>query len=381
MSSPQSFDVIVIGAGMAGLSVAAQLSGRVSVAVLERESQPGYHASGRSAALYSELYGNATVRALTRASRKFYFEPPAGFAANPLVSPRGTLYFAAHDEKETLDTFAASLQSTPPPVRLDAARTQRLVPVFKPGYLGGALYEEACADIDVAAALQGHAMVCKRQGAHIAFDSPVEALQSTNGSWLASTPRQSYRAGIVVNAAGAWGDQVAQLAGAAPLGLLPKRRTAVLIDPPDGSDARAWPAAVHVRETFYFKPDAGLLLLSPADETPSPPCDAQAEELDVAVAIDRFERASGTAVRRVRSRWAGLRSFVADKSPVAGFDPRRPGFFWLVGQGGYGIQMAPALARAACALALGEPLPSDLLDEGVDAAALAADRPGLGPCA
>jgi D-arginine dehydrogenase len=373
----EAFDFVVIGAGMAGLSMAAQLSRHARVAVVERESQPGYHATGRSAALYSALYGNATVRALTRASRAFYFEPAAGFAPHPLVAPRGTLYFAERGDGDALEAFADTLEGGDRPHRLDAAQARERVPVFAPGYLGGALYEPDSADIDVAAALQGHAVRCRRQGVHIAFDSPVEALTRDRDQWLVRTPQATLRAAVVVNAAGAWGDAIARLAGVAPVGLVPKRRSAVLIEVPGGADARAWPAAIHVRETFYFKPDAGLLLLSPADETPSEPCDAQPEEIDIAIAVDRFEQASGTTVRKLRSRWAGLRSFVADKGPVAGFDPQVPGFFWLVGQGGYGIQMAPALARAACALALGEALPADLVEEGVSAEALAAGRDTL----
>ena len=372
------FDVIVIGAGMAGMSAAAELSSRrAKVAVVERESQPGYHTTGRSAALFSELYGNAVIRGLTRASRDFLFAPPVDFSATPLVAPRGTLYFAAHDEIDELDAFAAGFDPAHRPLRLDAARTRAEVPVLAESYVGGALLEAGSADLDVAALLQGYAAQCRRQGAQILFDSPVIGLERAGAVWQVRTPSARLRAPVVVNASGAWGDEVARLAGVAPVGLVPKRRTALLIDVPDGVPAQRWPAAIHVRETFYFKPDAGLLLLSPADETPSPPCDAQPDEYDVALAVDRFETACGTKVARLRSRWAGLRSFVADKSPVVGFEPQAPGFFWLVGQGGYGIQTAPAMARAASALVRGDPLPDDLLAQGVAAAALAPDRAGL----
>lgn len=367
-------DFIVIGAGMAGLSAAAELSRSARVVVLERESQPGYHATGRSAALYSGLYGNATIRSLTRGSRSFYFDPPAGFAASALVSPRDTLYFAQQGEEDALDAFAATLAADTPPARLDARETRALVPAFRDGYLGGALLETGSADIDVSAVLQGFASVCRRHGVHAAYDSPVLALKHEQGRWTVQTPSATYTARTVVNASGAWGDEVARLAGVAPVGLVPKRRTAVLVDVPNGAPAQAWPAAIHVGETFYFKPDAGLLLVSPADETPSAPCDAQPDELDVAIAVDKFEQASGTQVRKLRSTWAGLRTFVADKTPVVGFDPVAPGFFWLVGQGGYGIQTAPAMARVACTLALGDPLPTDLVDQGLLAERLSPQR-------
>ncbi|HMN76337.1 MAG TPA: FAD-binding oxidoreductase [Burkholderiaceae bacterium] len=372
-----SFDFIVIGAGMAGMSAAAELSRDARVAVVERESQPGYHATGRSAALYSEIYGNRTIRALTRASKGFYQQPPPGFAAHSLIAPRGTLYFAGPHEQAALDAFAASLAAEFTPQRLDAAQVRALIPAFKPGYIGSGLLEADSFDIDVAAVLQGYAAICRANGAHFAYDSPVTVLARDGGGWCVVTPGATLRAPIVIDAAGAWGDEVARLAGAAPVGLVPKRRTALLIDVPGGAPARGWPAAIHVGETFYFKPDAGLLLLSPADEMPCAPCDAQPEELDIAIAVHRFETATGQGVGRVRSRWAGLRSFVADKSPVVGFDPSAQGFFWLVGQGGYGIQTAPAMARAACALAQRKPLPGDLVAQGVRAEDLAPERSTL----
>ena len=372
-----AFDFIVVGAGMAGLSVAAELSRAARVAVVERESQPGYHATGRSAALFTELYGNATIRALTRASRPVYFQPPHGFSDQPLISQRGTLYFGSSAESDALDTFASSLGPEARVTRLNASQASDLVPVFKPGYLSGALLDVHSADIDVAAVLQGYAAQCRQRAVHLDFDSTVVGVSRENGTWCVRTTSGSYSAPVVVNAGGAWGDQIAELAGARAVGLVPKRRTAVLIEVPNGAKADAWPAAIHIGETFYFKPDAGLLLVSPADETPSPPCDAQPEELDIAIAVDRFEQVSGTTVKKVRSSWAGLRSFVADKTPVVGFDPVAEGFFWLVGQGGYGIQTAPALARAAAALALRRDLPADLRDEGVDVEALAADRRSL----
>lgn len=371
------FDFVVIGAGIAGLSVAAELSRTARVAIVERESQPGYHATGRSAALYSEIYGNATIRSLTRASGAFYFRPPTGFSDHPLVAKRGTLYFAQQHEVDALNTFADSLATESRPVRLDATQTRNLIPAFRADYLGGSLYEAGSADIDVSAVIQGYAAQCRRQNVHVAFDSPVLSLTRKNGKWVVQIAGALLSAKVVVNAAGAWGDDVAKLGGVKPVGLIPKRRTAVLIEVPNGAAARHWPAAIHVGETFYFKPDAGLLLVSPADETPSLPCDAQPEELDVAIAVDKFEQASGASIQRLKSSWAGLRTFVADKTPVVGFDPGAPGFFWLVGQGGYGIQTAPALARVACALALGETMPEDVTSQGLRVDAISPNRDGL----
>jgi D-arginine dehydrogenase len=212
------------------------------------------------------------------------------------------------------------------------------------------------------------------QGAQLHLGGGVRRIRYAGGRWTVQTPAGEWTAPVLVNAAGAWGDEVAALAGVPGVGLQPLRRTALLIDAPEGLDCAAWPAAIDVDEQFYFKPDAGLLLLSPADEHPSPPCDAQPDELDVAIAVDRFEQATGLQVRRVRHKWAGLRVFSPDRSPVVGFDPRAPGFFWLVGQGGYGIQTAPALGLLAAALASGEPAPNPILAAGTDLAALSPER-------
>jgi D-arginine dehydrogenase len=246
--------------------------------------------------------------------------------------------------------------------------------VFRAGWLAGAALEEGSADIDVHALHHGFLREARAQGARLHLACRVEALAPSPAGWTLTTTAGTFRAPVVVNAAGAWGDEVARRAGVAPLGLAPLRRTAILVQPPEWLACAAWPAAIDVDEQFYFKPDAGLLLLSPADETPSPPCDAQPEELDVAIAVDRFEQATGMQVRQVKHRWAGLRVFSPDRSPVAGFDPRAPGFFWLVGQGGYGIQTAAALGRVAAALAARESLPTDIAAMGVDAAMLGPAR-------
>jgi D-arginine dehydrogenase len=370
----RTFDFIVIGGGMAGASAAAHLARRGAVALLERETQPGYHSTGRSAALFSTIYGNAPVRALTRASQAFLFESPSWFTPTPLVSPRSTLFFATQEQAAMLASFREDADVAAHTQVLDAAQAAALVPAFKPGFLGGAVLEPGSADIDVAALHQGYLRQARAHGAAVLLDCAIAGLQRAGGRWVLRTNQGTLSAPVVVNAAGAWGDEVARLAGARPVGLRPLRRTAVLVDPPRQLACSAWPAAIAIDESFYFKPDAGRLLLSPADEEPSPPCDAQPEDLEVAIAVDRFETAVGARVDKVFHRWAGLRVFSADRTPVVGFDPVAEGFFWLVGQGGYGIQSAEGLGRLTAAMACGDDVPADLAAEGVTAEALARSR-------
>lgn len=374
-----SFDFIVVGAGIAGASIAAHLAQRGRVLLLEGEEQPGYHTTGRSAALFSTIYGNAPVRALSRASRDFLFQPPPGFSDVPLVHPRATLFFARPDQMDLLHAMRADVDVRASTRLLDAAQTAALVPVFREGYLGGSMIEEASADMDVHALHQGYLRAARRLGAELLTARRVRALAREAQGWRVTVDGAEFDAPVVVNAAGAWGDEVARAAGVAPVGLRPLRRTAMVIDAPAGLAPDAWPAAIAADESFYFRPEAGRLLLSPADETPSEPCDAQPDEYDVAVAVDHFERAVGASVPRVLRRWAGLRVFTDDRTPVAGFAPDAPGFFWFVGQGGYGIQMAEGLARAGAALACGEPMPAMLAEHGARFDDLSPARPTLRP--
>ncbi|HEY1719973.1 MAG TPA: FAD-dependent oxidoreductase [Magnetospirillaceae bacterium] len=374
-----SFDFIVIGAGMAGASAAYNLAPHGRVLVLERESQPGYHSTGRSAALFTECYGSAGIRALTVASRAFYQAPPSGFSDVPLVKRRGCLYPARHDQLAALEAqYKESSRFVGNLKRLDAAAMRAMVPVLRDGYFAAGFLEPDAADIDVAALLQAYLRGMRQHGGQLINDVTIKAITYKQGQWVVDLETESVAAPVIINATGAWADETAHLAGVAPLGLVPKRRTAVTFDVPEPSAIEQWPAViVEAGETFYFKPDAGRILASPADETPSGPCDAQPEEIDVATVMDRVAQATIFAPKRLAAKWAGLRSFVSDKMIVAGFDPKAEGFFWLAGHGGYGIQTAPAMGRAVGALARGEALPSDLIDGGVTAADLSPARAGL----
>lgn len=359
--STSNFDILVIGAGIAGTSVAAELSRTHRVAVLEREEFPGYHSTGRSAALFSEIYGNSVVRALSRASRNFFYAPPVGFATHALVKPRGSLYIAREQQLPQLDKFAQNTDLAGSIRRVSREEALRLCPILRPDYVSAALIEDDAADVDVNELHQGYLRQFRAAGGTLVVDADVKTLSRHNGQWIVETGTGTFTAPVIVNAAGAWADVIASKAGAAPLKIHPCRRTALLAELPQGIIADAWPMVIDIDETFYMKPDAGLLLISPADETPVTACDVQPEEFDIAVAIDRVEQATSLKVTRIRRRWAGLRSFAPDRSPVIGFDPATPGFFWLAGQGGYGIQTAPAAARLAASLLRGE-TPADLKD-------------------
>jgi D-arginine dehydrogenase len=337
------------------------------------ESQPGYHTTGRSAAIYSEWYGNRTIIALTGASKAFFDAPPDGFAEQPLLRRRGVLLIGRDDQAAALDA-AARAGAHVGVERLEAAAALALCPALRADYVTGAVLEPAAADIDVNALHRGFLGGLGRQGGRLQTEARVTGLERRGGVWRVSSTAGAFEAAVTVDAAGAWADQVAGLAGLKTCGLVPKRRTAILFKAPPDAAVDGWPAVVDVDEQFYFRPDAGRLMGSPADETPSPPCDAQPEELDVALAVDRIERATTIPIRRIEHRWAGLRTFAADRTPIVGFAAAAPGFFWFAGQGGYGIQTAPAMGRLAAALIAGEGVPADLARGGVDAAALSPER-------
>jgi len=373
----QEFDFAVVGAGIAGVSVAYHLAPAGRVVVLEREHVAAYHTTGRSAALHSETYGSPEIRAITVASGRFYRQPPAGFADHPLLTPRGALIAGRAGQEADLKQAAAEFASLVPSVRwLDPGETRRLQPLLKADAVaGGAVFEPEADDMDVAAIHGGFLRGARAGGAELRLNAEVTALTRTSGRWLITLREgEKVAASTLVNAAGAWADVLGGLAGARPVGLVPKRRTAFTFDAPAGLDLAAMPMAIDFDESFYFKPEVGQFLASPADETPSPPCDAQPEELDIAVAVERIEAATTLQIRRIKNKWAGLRSFVADKNLVVGFDPSVDGFFWLAGQGGYGIQTGAAAGRLAARLALGKALPGDIVGLGVTEGALSPGR-------
>ena len=367
-------DIVVIGGGMAGAAIAAHLSEHASVRLFEMEHQPGYHSTGRSAALFAESYGNTLVRALTRASRSFFFSPPTSFCSYPLVKPRSMLAIARTGQESALDAFFGSAAPSDLVELISAARALELFPLLKSDDLVGAAFYRGSADIDVHALHQGYLRLLKSRKGTLATEARVIGLECERNVWAVTTAQDTVRAGIVVNAAGAWAGEIGKLAEALDIGLQPMKRTACLIEPPAGRNADLWPMVFDVEEQFYLKPDAGMLLLSPCDETLTDPCDAQADELDIAIAVDRVERATTLEVKRITHKWAGLRSFVKDRSPVVGYDPYRPGFFWLAALGGYGIQTAPALSRLAASLVLGKQVDSHARPDGGEVAALAPTR-------
>ena len=373
----QDFDFAVVGAGIAGVSAAYHLAPHAKVVVLEREPVAAYHTTGRSAALHSETYGSPEIRAITVASGRFYRQPPAGFADHPLLTPRGALIAGRAEQQADLQKAAAEFAALVPSVRwLDAAETLSRQPLLAPAAAaGGAIFEPEADDMDVAAIHGGFLKGARAAGGVLRLNAEVARLERRDGLWtIGLRDGESVRARTVVNASGAWADVVAGLAGAAAVGLVPKRRTAFTFDAPVGIDLARLPMVIDFDETWYVKPEVGQFLASPADETPSPPCDAQPEELDIAIAVDRIETSTTLRVARIKNKWAGLRSFVADKNLVVGKDPTVDGFFWLAGQGGYGIQTAAAAGRLAASLALGQGLPADIANLGVGEAALSPRR-------
>ena len=369
-------DFAIVGAGIAGASLGYEIANAGSAVLLERESQPGYHTTGRSAALYMETYGTPAIRALTRASRAFYDAPPEVFGTDPILTPRGVLHVAGPDQLDLLEEVWTELSGRSGDVRrVDRAEIAARVPVLRPEAASAGIAEDGAADIDVHALHQGYLRGFRRRGGQLSADGEVAGLQRADGLWtITLADGRTLQARTLVNAAGAWADTLATMAGAPPIGLEPRRRSAFTFPAPEGVDIHGWPAVVGVDETYYFKPDAGLLLGSPANADPVAPHDVVPEELDVALGIHHIEQATTLAIRRPHRTWAGLRSFVPDGDMVVGWEPRCEGFFWLAGQGGYGIQSAAGVAMLARSLLLGEPLPAALHDAGVDPAASAPGR-------
>lgn len=368
-------DFIIIGGGIAGASLGYWLAPHGKVLLLERESQPGYHSTGRSAALFMESYGTAQVRSLTMASRAFLQSPPPGFAEHPLLSPRGAMFVATAGQEASLDAHWDVLRSVTPHARqLTASQACDMVPVLKEELIVGAVYEPDASDMDVHAIHQGYLRGMRKAGGTLVCDAGVTAMSRNEEGWQVSAGEMLYEAPVVINAAGAWVDTIAALAGARPVGIEPRRRSAFIFPPPEGIDTNAWPMVVGTNEDWYIKPDAGMLLGSPANADPVEPQDIQPEEMDIAIAIHRIEEVTTLSIRRPTRIWAGLRSFVADGDLVAGFDEQAPGFFWVAAQGGYGIQTSPAMGETCAALVRGLPVPEHAASFGLTAEMLSPAR-------
>ncbi|WP_321396493.1 FAD-binding oxidoreductase [Emcibacter sp.] len=370
-------DFIIIGGGIAGAGAGYELSRLGKVILLEAESQPGYHTTGRSAAVYSSTYGQGdpVLRALVLGSTDFLKNPPEGFSEHALLHPREHLFICDRDDLRPLNKLHDDLARVTDDVAwLGREEILERVPLMTEPFLEKALLERDVADMDVHALHEGFLRGMRSRGGIVMTDSPAEAIEQITGGWRVSTPTGTYEVPILVNAAGAWVDQVAKLAGVAPIGIQPLRRTAILVDPPEGVNIDNWPFVTEAQDKFYFKPDAGKILVSPMDQTPSEPCDAQPEEMDVAYAAHYLEEAIGMPVRKIDHQWAGLRSHVADHHPVAGFAPDTEGFFWLAGQGGFGIKTAVALGRITASLVQGKGLPEDLLAFGLKQSDISAER-------
>jgi D-arginine dehydrogenase len=361
-----TYDFIIVGGGIAGASAGFALAEFGTVLLLEREPQFGYHSTGRSAAVFLKSHGPDVIRALASASKTFLLQPPDGFTEYPLLKPRGMLLIGGHDDGAALDRAADECgQYVAGVQRLNADQTRAMVPVLRDDHLGGAVFDPEAMDIDVHSLHYGFLRGLRARGGKTVTNAELVSVERTRGYWTARTPSGNFMARVLVNAAGAWCDKIAGLVDAAPVGLVPKRRTAFIFQPPLGISPENWPVVHDIHETFYFKPDAGKILASPADETPMEPCDVYPDDVDIATAIDRIQRRASLPVTHIERKWAGLRSFVNDGCPVVGYDPRVAGFFWIAGQGGYGIETSPAIGRLSASLAATVVMPRDLADLGV----------------
>ncbi len=364
-----STDILVIGAGIAGAGLAAAIDGRRDVILLEKEARPGHHSTGRSAAIFIQNYGNAVIRALSAASRPLFETMEADVFATPLLSPRGILFVAGEEDRSAHALLLGESQGLVP---ISADEAVAMVPLLRSEPIVAAAFERDASDIDVNTLHQGYLRKARRAGARLFVDAAMLGARRAGGRWTVETTIGAIDAAVIVNAAGAWADEVAQTSGVAPKGLVPKRRSMAVLPCPPGYDCHAWPLVSNSGDRWYFKPDAGRLLVSPSEEDPVAPHDAFVDDMTLAEGIDRYQQAVREDVTHIQAIWAGLRTFAPDAIPVVGHDRDADGFFWLAGQGGYGIQTAPALSSIAAALVLGE-----TPGLGVDHGAMAPNRPGL----
>ncbi len=357
-------DILVIGGGIAGLSAAAALSKHGKVVVLEAEEQIGFHSSGRSATMLHYFLGDQLVRALTLASRRFIEDPPPGFTDVPLGQPMPVLIHARDDERAELDALESEIRQFAELERLDAAGVHELCPILRPDAVHG-LADHQAIRLDAHALLQGNLRQLRANRGELVGSARVASIQANRSDWTVTTERgDQLTAPILINAAGSWADEVARMAGIQPLGLEPKRRTIITFDAPPDAALDRLPFAKTIPDELYFAPESGRLFASPMDEVPSDPCDAQPDEYEVALAAARMEERTTAKVTRIHSRWAGLRTFTPDRHPAVDFAVDGNGFFWLAGQGGYGLQTSPALASIVESLIVGTPWPLPDVEPG-----------------
>lgn len=371
-------DVLIVGGGVAGLSLGAALSGHRRVTVLEGEEAIGHHSSGRSATFSHFGIDNAVVRGLTAASRPFFQRPPDRFSEVPIARMATALFVATEAMLPTLETLEEAMRPLAPCIRaVGEADMRALFPPLRtgPGAVLAGIVDADGLRLDAHALLQGYERTIRSNGGKVLTGERVTSAERQGSSWAVATESgERHSASILVNASGAWADGLARIAGAAPLGLRPLRRTIIIVDPPERADVAGWPFVKTAVDDFYILPEGVRLAASPVDEVPDDPCDAQPDDYDIALAAWKVEEYTRLKVPRVQHRWAGLRTFAPDRTPVAGFDPSTPGFFWLAGQGGFGLQTAPAMAEAAASLILSTAWPEQLAAIGISSHDLAPER-------
>ena len=362
--------VLVVGGGMAGASIGYELAAEAEVLLIEQEPQLAHHTTGRSAAMYLQSFGNRVVRALTAASRPDFDRLQEDFQTPPLLVPKPLLWTA---DEEALPHLEDLLATSSPLRRVSPAEAIEVCPVLRPERLAGAAQDLSAMEMDVLAIHGAYIAGLRRRGGSVRAPARLDSISRDGAGWRAVVDGRPVGADAVVNAAGAWVDAVGALAGQAPVGIRPLRRT-IFVSPVRQPEPGSWPFIGDAGERFYFKGERDFVMVSPADEVPDEPRDVRPEELDIAAAMEVVNEHTTLGLRSVRTAWAGLRSFVADRSPVAGARSPAQGFFWFAGQGGYGIQMAPGLARSGASLLLHGRLPADVAALGVTPADLAPDR-------
>jgi len=369
-------DFIIIGSGIAGMSAAFRLSNYGKVIVLEKEAYLGFHTTGRSAAFFTENYGNETIRALTKASRKFLENPPKLFKNDPLMTLNGgSLFIANSKQSNFIDKELKYVKDTSANVfEISKKEALKIVPAIKEKYINRALLEPHSKVMDVDLIHQGYARGTKNNNGQILFNQEVVSISKNKSSWQIKTKTEKFSSPIIINAAGAWCDEVAIYANCIPLGIKPKRRTVIIFDNSNNYSINKWPVVIDIEDNFYFKPEAGKFLASPADETDSEPCDAQPEEIDIAITVDRIQKATNLKINRIDHKWAGLRSFYSDRTPIVGEDQKHKGFYWLAGQGGYGIQTSPSISKILECLITGKKWPEKLKELSIHPETLSPKR-------